>query len=434
MVIHNLNGISKHLYTNFPILSSIAEQRDESTQKDDENITTATSFEFLAPDQYVSEQPTIDDIPHRDDTRNAIVYAQQENPDDKENIPPIEDKENIPPPPPMHSTHPNDQPGTYKTPENTVTEGFNESSVLPIDLAKGVELINALIDSRTTDSSVKKKFIRKIVRHLLKKKDTKDITQMILSYSEKSSTKVSGVCSLADLDSDASVVKKTEQGTISGVSVLSESSTSDGQANEPLPAYNAMQPGVGPSNLSPTNNVGPQEEVVADNDEQIVKEVKEWLLPLTQSEIEKENARKSRITQSEAIQHEAIEPVQPRRQSTNDKKDIPQVRAERDKPTKGHEILAFLENEKKTHFNWIDQEIEHLNNLKMLLQNVNESVSNDSKGNVSDEKINSVYAKHNRDYWTIYENFRRTGKNVSNRNGSQADVSSTLIGMPNRIQ
>ncbi|XP_031618618.1 uncharacterized protein LOC116337832 [Contarinia nasturtii] len=405
------------------------EQVHESTQKDDEDLTTATSFEFVAPNAYKNQQiaPLLDEstaseIPSRIEIKNDSIYIQEENPDDKENIPPIDDKENIPPPP-LHAMHRNDpKPSVYKTPENAV-EKRNESCVLPNDLQKGVDLINALIDSRTTDGVTKKKLIRKIVRHLLKSRDTKDITQMIMSYSDKSSTKISGVSSMED--SEQSEIERAVKDTISGISALSSSSSLDSVQSNQLPVNNEKIEGgsekraedVKRKEMENKNEERKEEDLIhsevkkGSNDE---KEVKDWLLPITQSEIEKEIARKTQIIES--IESKDIPSVQ---RVTEPMKIV-------EKPTKNNEIFEFLEHEKKTHFNWIDQEIEHLKNLKVLLQNLNTNDSDESKGNVSDEKINSVYAKHNREYLTIYENFRRNAKH-SSVNGSQADVSSTLI-------
>lgn len=384
---------------------------NESTQLDEEDLTTATSFEFLAPNAYKNQETpkqittnvSPHEIPKREETKNESIYVQEENPDDKENIPPIDDKENIPPPP-LHAMHHSQQPKDYKTPEKTVAKP-NES-VLPNDLQKGVDLINALIDSRKTDSVTKKKLIRKIVRHLLKSKDTKDITQMIMSYSENShSAKVSGVSLLANVDdSDQSVVEKTAKDTISGVSALSSSSLSTESAE-----FEA--------NKTPVN--AELVDIGTELDDE--KEIKDWLLPMTKSEIERENARKFQITRQTEDKQIKI--------TSNESRPISRSKSIAcSAPAKSKEILELLENEKKTHFNWIDQEIEHLKNLKILLQNVNAAGSDVSKGDVSDEKINSVYAKHNRDYLSIYENFRRKPKNTSG-DGSQADISSTLIGL-----
>lgn len=359
----------------------------------------------------MADNSTIEEIPSREDEKPENIYTHDENPDEKENIPPIEDKENIPPTP-LHSIHrPSacDQPNVFKTPEKRAIDSRSESSMLPNDLQKGVDLLNALIDSREMNSATKKKLIRKIVRHLVKSKDTKDITQMIMSFSDKSSTKMSGVSPLSDVGkNECSGNEKTAKDTISGVSTLSSSESALSALIEPNPSQ---------ENDQQNKNV-----------EKVEKEIKEWLLPMTQSEILKENARKSQsLRQEETIQEQQTNIVSnelaPKmNEEKNDGKLLP----------KSNEIFEFLENEKKTHFNWIDQEIEHLKNLKLLLLNLSQNGSDESKGNVSDEKINSVYAKHNRDYLAIYENFRRTANNASG-NGSQADVSSALIGLMNLI-
>lgn len=378
---------------------------------------TVTSFEFLAPDayknQHITEQmtPVSDEIPSRIDDRNGSVYIQEENPDEKENIPPIDDKENIPPPP-LHAMPRNENPSAYKTPENTIDN--NESSMLPNDLQKGVDLINALIDSRTTDATTKKKLIRKIVRHLLRSKDAKDITQMIMSYSEKSNARISGVDLLDSKGSDRSKEENAATDTISGVSVLSSSSSVTSAFVE-----HSRMSARGERDAN-TKKDEKEKQIEQGADANKRKEIKDWLLPLTQSEIEKENARKSQIDQSvKTIEEKHPKPIRIDRLSEH---------------MKNSEILEFLENEKKTHYNWIDQEIEHLKNFKLLLQNVNAINSDESKGSISDEKINSVYAKfkHNRNSSSIYENFRR---NVKHTSGNVSNISSTIIGsdMINRM-
>lgn len=320
--------------------------------------------------------------------------------------------------------HRNDQPSGYKTPEKT-TESRNESTMLPNDLQKGVDLINALIDSRTTDGVIKKKLIRKIIRHLLKSRDTKDITQMIMSYSDQSNTKNSGVSSLEESEPSGVVkVEKMAKDSISGVSALGSSSSSAPVVVEPklMQKFRTRSKEKQEALKKKTIEKKTEEKEKSINsvDNQEVtdgKEIKEWLLPVTQSEIEKENARKSQQQQQKETPHEVLSD---RQTALNPVKNV-------EKATKNNEILEFLENEKKTHYNWIDQEIEHLKNLKQLLQNISDSNSDESNEDVSEEKINSVYAKHNKDYLTIYENFRRNTNHTS-ENGSQADISSTLMG------
>lgn len=439
------------------------EQVHESTQKDDDDLTTATSFEFLAPSAYKrNHNEMIAQMPSNDEAMPVPMAPQDfptqyddhyENPDDKENIPPIDDKENIPPLPiprpfptramPQHI----EQINVLKTPPDQsiaaarssgVDAVGGDSSLLSNDLQIGVDLINALIDSRGTDAVTKKKLIRKIVRHLLRSKDTKDITQMIMSYTtEKSNSKISGVSTLVDEDEKSdehhSKVDQTGKDTISGISTLDSSSSNVSRAAsiEPnkkqsnsdrnSPKRSDEHANSKTDNVDEKNVLKDPRKMNTENFEADATGVKEWLLPVTQSEIDKEITRK--LSQS---QHAAsISKLKYLQMGHDD--------AKNSKSARSNEFLDRLETEKKTQFDWIDQEIEHLKNLKTLLKQINASESDEqssAKGaDVSDEKTNSVYAtKHNRDYFTIYENFRRTRKQHRKSNGSQADDSSTVIG------
>lgn len=365
-------------------------------------MASVTSFEFVTPSEYKNhcieankrpiknvsmETKSAEEIPYRDDTKQEHIYVEEENPDEKENVPPIEDKENIPPAP-LHGLYPTEPPKSENcvTPEQSVLQSNADVSVLPNDLQKGVDLINALIDSRKVGNADKKKLIRKIVRNLLKSRDPKDITKMILTYSEKSGTKVtqepsSALSELEKTDESPKIIGKSTKHTISGVSTLSSS------------------PSIDESKHS-------KEEMSKANK----STKKDWLQPLTQSEIEKENARKIEQEKNQSIKKTADK-------SKEEKIDLKSKRKESN-------IQEFLENEKKNHFNWIDQEIEHLTNLKLLLESIKLSGS-DKDGSCVD-KANSNNDK-DKDFIVIYENFRRTKKN-SSKNSSEADISSTLIG------
>lgn len=458
----------------------------ESTQKDDDDLTMA-SFEFIAPSAYKRNRdemiaqslstniPTTatsqQEIPESHNDRHECIYM-EENPDNKENIPPIDDKENIPPPPVASRSSPQmlhniEYPNVFKTPPNQSIVGAAavatavaakssgaDSSVLSNDLQIGVDLINALIDSRGTDAATKKKLIRKIVRHLLRSKDTKDITQMIMSYTtEQSNSKISGLSVLADDDEKSAAdnrsrIEQAEKDTISGISTLNSSSSIASQAEVISIEPNQMPSNIEAKEQKQNNNddahqsnvdvrIVENEKIVqrdrqsrnVENCRNNSKGVKEWLLPVTQSEIEKELTRK--LSQSQQQQQHPIETTVSNEQLNVDLAKIASSRS--------NKLLNRLETEKKTHFAWIDHEIEHLKNLKKLLKQIDTSESDERSvssskggGNISDEKTNSVYAKYNRDYFTIYENFRRTRKqhDINSNNGSQtADESSTLIGL-----
>lgn len=183
----------------------------------------------------------------------------------------------------------------------------------------------------------------------------------------------------------------------------------------------------GVTTLSSSSSITPQKNETKDETNQ--SEVKDWLLPVTQSEIERENSRRALNKSTDEVMIPSNDSVAgiPTTVANNMENECGPQSLKAIKPTTSNEILEFLENEKQTHFNWIDQEIEHLMNLKLLLQNIKANETDESKENVSDEKINSVYAKHNRDYLIIYENFKRSGKN-SNEKQSPSDVSNSLIG------
>lgn len=462
----------------------ILEQVNESTQKDDYDLTTATSFEFLAPSAYnknrneVIEQMSSNNIPitmltARQDIpqryENDRIYVQEENPDDKENIPPIEDKENIPPPQSLPLALQNtEQPNVFKTPpdqsiaaataaKSNVSAG-GDSSVLSNELQIGVDLINAMIESHCTDAATKKKLIRKIVRHLLRSKDTKGIAQMIISYTtDKSDSKISGVIHMSDdiseKNNDSRIKKKTANDSISGISTLNSSSSNVSQDVKALASSESDQM---TSNIREDKQLQSYPNVVQqrylkvkpienkktlqnderrkdnENSKTDSKIVKEWLLPATQSEIEKEMSRKLSRSQQHTTETNL---------SNEQLNDIASISSQIDNRQAEYvkekmEIFNRLKKEKKTEFDWIDQEIEQLKNLKQLLKQINTSESDGQSassrgGNISDEKTNSVYAKHNRNYFAIYENFRRTHKQPGIRGSdeSQADESSTLIGL-----
>lgn len=365
-------------------------------------MTTASSFEFLSPglyknpkvnDEILKDLQQSDGIPYRDDTINQIIHIQESNPDEKENIPPIEDKENIPPPP-LHTMHQSEKLIDTKTPDQSIDKSESDTSTLPNNLQKGVDLINALIDSHKMDAETKKKLIRRIVRNIMKFKDTNEISQMIVSYSDKSKGETLNISSSTN-QSDEIICKSAKQ-EMSGISTLSSSSTATSKSN---------------SKHSAKLQINPNQ-----------SEIKDWLLPVTQSEIERENSRKSfnkaieQRTKPSSIENAVVTHANNRRCQSKEMKIVG-----------SNEIFDFLENEKKTHFNWIDQEIEHLESLKLLLRNIKINEIDESKENISEEKINSVYAKHNKDYLIIYENFDRANKDPS-ESGSRTDDSNTLIG------
>lgn len=309
----------------------------------------------------------------------------------KENMPPAEDKENIPPSK-NQSIHYKSQfmgnePGCSKQIDATVNEA--NMSILPIDLQKGVDLINVLMESRKMNREAKKKCIRKIVRHLLESDNTHDISQMLMSFSDKS--KSNKTSSNHSMHSDTSAFVRDTKPQMSGVSSLSSTASS-------IKGSILMDISNSKIVARPTHATAEENDLVQPRTLQETAEQKDWLKPITQSELEKELGRRSRnVTQSEQMKEK-------RRFHSND------------------EIFEMLKHEKETHYNWIDQEIQHLSNLKKLLQNMQADDPDNSK-----QTLHSSTGSQETDFLVTYENARLSRNETNNQ--SQADASSAIQGM-----
>lgn len=245
------------------------------------------------------------------DNNEAELEAEVE---EKENVPPVEDKENIPPPKCYSRIE-----GGLVTPEQNKSvvelQSSVEDSMLPIELQRGIDLLNALIDSKKLDREAKKKLTRKIVRRLMKSSSMSEIMKLLRTHDDSVDQ-----CDESSA-TNASKSAASDQKTISGVATLS--------------------------------STGISVEVVLDqsagNDQKIEKQdeiVHEWLKPATRSEIEKERRPKTTTQPIRThTEYAAIDLVNAAPQN----------------------IREFIEVEKQNHFKWIDQEIEHLRNLKALM-------------------------------------------------------------------
>lgn len=306
-------------------------EAEKSTQSTDPNMTSTASFEYVAVEVYnrpddssqaSDAKPALNR--NRSDSIPSIVSNEEnnekeENLDEKENVPPIEDKENIPPP-----KHYSRIEGECVTPEKEKLvaepeplQSSLEESMLPIELQRGIDLLNVLIDSKDLDRDAKKKLTRKIVRRLMKASNMSEIVKLLRKHEDGvDQREMPGV-------SSASKSVASDHRTISGIATLSSSnSTASGDRAREL------------SNGIIQQNVK-QEELIHD-----------WLKPATRSEIEKERRPKmSSQSMRKTIDCATVAPEA--------------------KPNAN--IREFMEIEKQNHFKWIDQEIEHLRNLKMLL-------------------------------------------------------------------
>lgn len=291
-------------------------------------MTSTESFEYVAVDVYnktAASSPISDDADAANRSEHIpsipivvneeAIIDQNENVDEKENVPPIEDKENIPPPKSYSRIE-----GEFASPEREksslgvapLQSSSMDESLLPNELQRGIDLLNALIDSKKLDRDAKKKLTRKIVRRLMKASNMSEIVKLLQKH-EDGDGGVSGI-------SSASKSVASDQKTISGIATLNSSgSTASVEVVPEKPTGNAHQSAE-------------KEEIIID-----------WLKPVTRSEIEKE--RRPKTTTIRMTMAETEGPV----------------------PTN---IREFIEVEKQNHFKWIDQEIEHLRNLKILMGNM----------------------------------------------------------------
>lgn len=281
---------------------------EQSTQISDSNSTSTASFEYVAVDIC---SRTVDSSP-----TNVIELIQStplivKDPNFIETEAAAEEKENVPPVEdkeniPPAKAYPRIE-GEFRTPDRVKSS----SEIDPLQLSTDESILpNELqrgIDLLTALIDSKK----------LDREAKKKLTRKIIRRLMKSSN-VSEIVNLlqkheenadrSDASSGASKSVASDHKTISGIATLASSEASAVVADEPS-----------------------QKDAVTD-----------WLKPATRSEIERERRSK---TLTPPVQSAAAE-----RPAAN--------------------IHEFIEFEKQNHFKWIDQEIEHLRNLKTLMSNV----------------------------------------------------------------
>lgn len=381
-----------------------SDAKSKLSLSEEKEFISVTSFEFINPNNYrqhslpvkiplkeiesklieTSNYSKLEEIPHvSPETSSNDESSPLKDNADKENIPPVEDKENIPP---AHTSavvamHPNDNRSTpqegFVTPDQE-SLNITEETVLPEDLQRGVDLINCLVVSKKLDNTSKKKLIRRIIRRLLRTKGIEEFQEFLKSdLKRKESTS----------SSSSTTVSHRQEKEVSGVTKLSISDDST-RSNTPV--------------------------VPADKEDSKIKDqtngsMRDWLEPLTQSEIDREKLKK----QQKQVENKLLEHQKNALEENERNIDI----------FSENMVTKFLEMEKRTHFNWIDREIEHLTNLKKLL--ISDKGNNQSDGlTPKTSKLNSDTLKlPSEDYLNrfkqrkgkdnIYENFKRVIENSS---------------------
>lgn len=362
-----------------------------------------------------------------------LAENEKENipPEDQDNIFPEIDKENIPPLPlPKledieNSPSANDVVKPSAPPRRPKVErNLSNESVLPDDLQKAVEMLNVLVSTRQIDVATKKKLMKRVVKRLLKAR-----------YANESSTQTDSTASTTASDGvdpqssqNSKVVSRgTSNNSISGIHALSssnETSKNDSAPGEQTNPPCEMQPEQSqqPEPVQLEDSIGDVANATSTvNDEENTN--KDWLAPMTYSEIQFMNQKMLHEKQNE------MRKEQKRLQDNLVNNQIVYANADQLKLTSDSQTNAsgdkerMLERERIRHMNWIDQEIERLNNLKAMMdETANGSTSSHN------EKLNENHRVQSQDI--IYSNaMKETIGSASNSSQSIAQPNSSHSSM-----
>lgn len=456
---------------------------DTSKSSQGRESESIASFEFCSPNEYLKLQKPKDAVDVctnevinevEEDEKQLSLPEQLENmrlesekdnppelpsPQDKENIPPKKeqdsnfsenDKENVPPKDDgmesIRSKSRTAEPKCVLKQSRESSVDLGNESVLPDDLQKAVEMLNILVATRQIDNTMKKKLMRKVVQRLIKSKYSNESSSRDMSGTSRISSECSGQSSKKEHAS----LESTDRGgrtlsVISGVQALSPSNATNAGKEEAAPKTPTIQEKAGdlleggpvPSDINRSLVIPGDEKHGVTIEEDTMKD---WLAPMTYSEIQFMNQK---ILTNKEIQKE-IKDQQRKLQENLIKNQMIYANQEQLKANKGADentaynknVRKFLEKEKKTHLNWIDQEIEHLKNLKELFSTNVGSLDNEltklsltgSKGcNIREAKDARTKSQN-----AIYENspknfddFRQSARQIANVAGKQSISSST---------
>lgn len=202
-----------------------------------------------------------------------------------------------------------------------------------------------LIDSKRLPKSDKKALTRKIIRRLMKSKDLTEISKLLINN--------------ANFEDDPEDLKRLTK--------RSASSTSESIEMRSISGIKALSS----CDSSKENSGGKLEENKIKKGD--LENLKEWLQPLTRSEIELEKRRKSERSSEE----KKIEVSEPKAEDR----------------TEG--VKVFLHGEKQSHIKWIEREIDHLKNLQQIMSKMDSSENGQERSRTNDgKKAQSVESQY----------------------------------------
>ncbi|KAJ6635945.1 Alstrom syndrome protein 1 like a [Pseudolycoriella hygida] len=328
-----VNDTSSDAFSALDFQGISSENSKESEKSTDfkEGLTSAASFEFVPPKLLAGRDK--ENIPPSKKEMNLISQAMQ--------IVSDEDKENVPPKVPDNNEIFENV--VLTTPKNATTDSsgtdelFGVISSLENDIAKGVEVLCSLANSKKLSENKKKQIVRKIIKRItnVKYKDSTASSESVVSSSS------------SDSEKSKSVVRNSPaKSNISGISKLSGSSSSCSSSHNVMSSSSVKV-------KSPLKQSGPKENSIQD-----------WLKPITNSEVEHERKKSKEII--EVNESKSEQP--PTKGSIHTVGSLGSQSSECDS-----NILKFVEKQRQSQLEWIDKEICHLKNLKEYLKKKREA-------------------------------------------------------------
>lgn len=342
------------------ISSSDNSKESEKSVDCKEGLISAASFEFVAAGLYRGQDK--ENIPPCSKEIDKANAGRRE--DNKENVPPrVPDNDEIA------------DKFQLSTPRNTTTESsqadeiFGVISTLENDLTRGVDVLYSLANSNELNEAKKKKLVRQIIKRITnaKYKDSTASSESLVSSSCYDSGK-----------SKLVVGHPSSKPNISGVNTLSSTSSSSNKKLSSAEENSSLK-----QNNSNENSI------------------KDWLKPITNSEVEHERKK----TNESKVGERSVDAKSERQRIKNS--------FHSDESRCDSDVLKFVEKQRQSQFEWIDKEIGHLVTLKEYLQKKRETdIMKDIIDLEMNRKASSVASTHrSKESGIIYENIQpRNGR------------------------
>lgn len=227
---------------------------------------------------------------------------------------------------------------------------LSDESILPDDLQKAVEMLSILVSTRKIDNNTKQKLMKKVVKQLLRARSScSDDT------TKETNDSIKTMSSHSTLEREHESIK-----SISGITALSATKSLIEPLNEQTKDKENHKDFTN-SNVNISDEIIEQktdsgEKIIQGDDDKEQDAVKNWLAPMTYSEIKFMNQKLQSFNLKDTqVKYE----TQEHSRKANDK--CTHINSSLEN------IRQLYRNEKIEHINWINKEIDRLKQLKMKI-------------------------------------------------------------------